>query len=112
MWVIQTRKSINLLLPRKFLDKELISLNFVKFKTSSETSDSVVGSVPENLQNSSDVSRNSEIHTLSESSRISYVSINEQRSTTEFSNMFLEQTKEEAKRRLERLQWFFELERQ
>ena len=59
-----------------------------------------------------DVSQNSEIHAPSENLRVSYLSVNERRRTTEFPNNLLEQTEEKAKRKLERLQWSFELEKQ
>ena len=52
--VIQIRKSINSFLKENFPEEELICLNS---QPSFETSNSVVGSVPENLQNSLDVSR-------------------------------------------------------
>ena len=107
--VIQIRKSINSFLIENFPEEELICLNS---QPPSETSNRDVGSVPENLQNSSDVSQNSEIHAPSERSRVSYLSVNEGRRTTEFRNNLLEQTEEKAKRRLERLQWSFELEKQ
>ena len=77
--VIQIRKSINSFLIENFPDEELISL---KSRSSSETSNSAAGSLPENLQNSWDVSRNSEI--LSENSRVSYPSVNGQGRSTEF----------------------------
>ena len=107
--VIQIRKSINSFLIENFPEEELICLNS---QPPSETSNRDVGSVPENLQNSSDASQNSEIHAPSERSRVSYLSVNERRRTTEFRNNLLEQTEEKAKRRLERLQWSFELEKQ
>ena len=103
--VIQIRKLINSFLTENFPEEELICLN-------SQPSNSEVGSVPENLQNSLDVSRNSENHAPSEKSRVSYLSVNERRRTTEFQNSLLEQTEEKAKKRLERLQWSFELEKQ
>ena len=106
--VIQIRKSINSFLIENFPEEELICLYS---QASSETSNSDVGSVPENLQNSLDVSQNSEIHAPSERSRVSFLSVNKRR-TTEFRNKLLEQTEEKAKRRLERLQWSFELEKQ
>ena len=107
--VIQIRKSINSFLIENFPEEELICLNS---QPPSETSNRDVGSVPENLQNSSDVSQNSEIHAPSERSKVSYLSVNERRRTTEFRNNLLEQTEEKVKRRLERLQWSFELEKQ
>ena len=108
-WVIQIRKSIKSFLIENFPKEELISLNS---RPSSETSNSIVVSVPENLQSSLDVSQNSEIHAPSENSRVSCLSLNERRRTTEFPNNLLEQTEEKAKRNLERLQWSFELEKQ
>ena len=60
--VIQIRKSINSFLTENFPEEELICLNLA---TSSETSNSAVGSVPEGFQNSLDVSQNPEIHASS-----------------------------------------------
>ena len=60
--VIQITKSIDSFLIENFPEEELICLNSA---TSSETSNSAVGSVPEGLQNSLDVSQNSEIHASS-----------------------------------------------
>ena len=99
--VIQIRKSINSFLIENFPEEELICLYS---QASSETSNSDVGSVPENLQNSLDVSQNSEIHAPSERPRVSYLSVNERRRTTEFRDNLLEETEGKAKRRLERLQ--------
>ena len=59
-----------------------------------------------------DVSGHSEIHASSENSRVSYLSVNGRRRTTDFRNNLLQQIEEKAKRRLERLQWSFELEKQ
>ena len=107
--VIQIRKSINSFLIENFPKEELISLNS---RPSSETSNSIAASVPENLQSSLDVSQNSEIHLPSENSRVSYLSVNERRRATEFPNNLLEQREKKTKRKLERLQWSFELEKQ
>ena len=107
--VIQMRKMINSFLIENFPGEELICLNS---QPSSKTSNNVAGPVPKNLQNSLDVSKNSEIHAPSEKSRVSYLFANERKRTTEFRNNLLEQTEEKAKRRLERLQWSFKLEKQ
>ena len=107
-WVIQIRKSINSFLMENFPEEELICLNS---QPPSETSNRDVGLVLENLLNSSDVFQNSEIHAPSERSRV-YLSVDERRRTTEFRNNLLEQTEKKAKRRLECLQWSFELEKQ
>ena len=107
--VIQIRKSINSFLIENFPEEELITLNS---RPSSETSNNIAASVPENLQSSLNVSQNSEIHAPSENSRVFYLSVNEWRRTTKFPNNLFEQTEEKAKRKLERLQWSFELEKQ
>ena len=57
---MQIRKLINSFLIENFPEEELICLNSWPF---SETSNSVVGSAPENLKNVLNVSRNSEIGT-------------------------------------------------
>ena len=92
---------INSFLIENFLEEELICLHS---QPSSEISNIDVVSVPENLQNSLDVSQNSDIHAPSERPRVSYLSVNEWRRTTEFRDNLLEETEGKAKRRLERLQ--------
>ena len=106
--VMEIRKFINSFLLENFAKEELTCLNS---GPSSEAANGVVGSVLENSQNLLDVSQNSEIHAYSENLRAYYLSVNEWR-TTEFRNHLLEQTEEMAKRRLEHLQWHFELEKQ
>ena len=74
--VIQIRKSINSFLIENLPEDELVSLNS---RLSSQTSNSVVGSLPENARNPLHIFRNSKIHESSKNSRVSYLSVNKRR---------------------------------